>query len=63
MKPYINTLSIYSILYLYLTAIHMKYACKHGFVIPEHLFSFHDHILDGHDLRHIPFDVITCYYF
>ena len=41
----------------------MKYACKHGFVIPEHLFSFHDHILDGHDLRHIPFDVITCYYF
>ena len=36
----------------------MKYACKHGFVIPEHLFSFHDHIPDGHDLWHIPKGII-----
>ena len=27
---------------------YMKHACKHDFIIPEHLFSFHDHIFGGH---------------
>ena len=26
----------------------MKYACKHDFIIPEHLSRFHDHIFGGH---------------
>ena len=37
----------------------MKYACKHGFIIPEHLPSFHDHILVVMILRHILFDAIS----
>ena len=36
----------------------MKYACKHSFIIPEHLSSLHDHILVVMVLRHIFFDVI-----
>ena len=36
----------------------MKHACKHDFIIPEHLSSFHDHILVVIFLRHIIFDVI-----
>ena len=36
----------------------MKKACKHGFIIPEHLSSFHDHILVVMVLRHIFFDAI-----
>ena len=36
----------------------MKYACNHGYIIPEHLSSFHDHILVVMVLRHIFFDVI-----
>ena len=36
----------------------MKYACKHSFIIPEHLSSFHDHILVVMVLRHIFFDAI-----
>ena len=26
----------------------MKYTCKHGFIVPEHLSNFHDHILVVH---------------
>ena len=36
----------------------MKYACKHGFIIPEHLSIFRDHILVVMVLRHIFFEVI-----
>ena len=36
----------------------MKHACKHDFIIPEHLSSFHDHIFCLMVLRHIIFDVI-----
>ena len=32
----------------------MKYTCKHGFIVPEHLSNFHDHIL----VVYIFFDVI-----
>ena len=35
----------------------MKYACKYGFIIPEHLSSLHDHILVVMVLRHMSFDV------
>ena len=36
----------------------MKHACKHDFIIPEHLSSFHNHILVVMVLRHILFDVV-----
>ena len=36
----------------------MKYACKHDFIIPEHLSSFRDHILVVMVLRHMSFDVV-----
>ena len=36
----------------------MNYACKHGFIIPEHLSSFDDHILVVMVLRHLFFNVI-----
>ena len=41
----------------------MKYAFKHGFIVPEHLSSFHDHILVVMILRHIFFDVICVTFF
>ena len=36
----------------------MKKACKHDFIIPEHLSSFHDYILVVMVLRQTSFDVI-----
>ena len=37
----------------------MKYACRHGFIAPEYLSNFHDHIFGGHGfVTYILFDVI-----